>query len=277
MPYNAGTYTLPVNSWNPAVANTVINPTDWNSTGVDLSSALSTAILKDGTQTTTARIPFASGIQTDSITELTSGNGVSIAKVNWSLGSDVTSASTIDLTAATGQIVDVTGTTGISAVTLGQGQARWVRFTGALTITAGASLILPTTGNITTAAGDYALFVGYASSVVRLAQYQKKSGNSINGDALVWSSISGDTTAANNNGYMIDTSSAVVTLTLPLAPTEGNIVQVTDAAGTFATNNLTVARNSEKIMGLSENMTVSTNNAAFGLVYQSSANGWRLY
>ncbi|HYH63438.1 MAG TPA: hypothetical protein VD866_01955 [Urbifossiella sp.] len=88
-----------------------------------------------------------------------------------SQAADVPSAATVDLDAAYGMVVDVTGTTGISAVTLSQGRVKVVRFTGALTLTHGASLVLPGGANITTAAGDYAILVGYASSVVRCAGY----------------------------------------------------------------------------------------------------------
>jgi len=86
-------------------------------------------------------------------------------------GTDVASASTIDLDAATGDCVDVTGTTTITAITLAAGRTRIVRFTGALTLTNGASLVLPGGANITTVAGDVAVFRGYASSVVRCVQY----------------------------------------------------------------------------------------------------------
>lgn len=86
-------------------------------------------------------------------------------------GADVASAGTIDLDAATGDLVDVTGTTTITAITLAEGRTRTVRFTGALTLTHGASLVLPGSANITTAAGDFAIFRGYASSVVRCVMY----------------------------------------------------------------------------------------------------------
>lgn len=86
-------------------------------------------------------------------------------------GADVASASTINLETATGDIVDVTGTTAITAITLNNGHVRTVRFTGALTLTNGASLVLPSGANITTAAGDFAIFRGYASSVVRCVGY----------------------------------------------------------------------------------------------------------
>lgn len=98
-------------------------------------------------------------------------------------GSDVASASTVNLETATGDLIDVTGTTAITAVTLSEGHERTVRFTGILTLTNGASLILPGGANITTAAGDYAIFRGYGSSVVRCVDYVKKSGKPVIGPA----------------------------------------------------------------------------------------------
>jgi len=185
MPFNgSGTYSAPSSSWNPAVSSTSIDPTAWNALLTDISTALSTALLKDGTQAATALIPFANGISTDTISEFTSGVGVSVdgvglkdGAVNTTQGADIASASTINLTTATGNIVDVTGTTTITAITLAQGYWRVVRFTGILTLTNGASLVLPTAANITTAAGDYALFAGYASSVVRCVGYWPTSGS----------------------------------------------------------------------------------------------------
>lgn len=63
MPYSSGSYSFVVNSWNPAVAATNISATDWNAQVTDLSTALSTAVLKDGTQTTTALVPFAQSLR----------------------------------------------------------------------------------------------------------------------------------------------------------------------------------------------------------------------
>jgi hypothetical protein len=94
-------------------------------------------------------------------------------------GSDIASASTINLTTATGDIVDVTGITTITAITLADGAERKVRFTGALTLTHGASLVLPGLANITTADGDFAVFRGYAAGVVRCTAYQKASGEAV--------------------------------------------------------------------------------------------------
>lgn len=92
---------------------------------------------------------------------------------------DVASATTIDLNAIRGELVDVTGTTTITTVTLAQGHTRILRFTGILTFTHGASLVLPTSANITTAAGDYAIVSGYASSVVRCVGYFRADGTAL--------------------------------------------------------------------------------------------------
>lgn len=86
-------------------------------------------------------------------------------------GADVASAATLNLDTATGGLVDVTGTTTITAITLADGRERTVRFTGALTLTHGASLVLPGSANITTVAGDFAIFRGYAAGVVRCVMY----------------------------------------------------------------------------------------------------------
>jgi len=99
----------------------------------------------------------------------------------YSQGANIDSAltpGTINLDTATGDLIDVTGTTGITAITLTQGEGRTVRFTGILTLTNGASLVLPGSANITTAAGDFAVFRGYASGVVRCVMYSKVSGAS---------------------------------------------------------------------------------------------------
>lgn len=93
-------------------------------------------------------------------------------------GSAIASAATIDLGAATGNTVHVTGTTTIVALgTADAGVERWVVFEGSLVLTHNAtSLILPSGANIKTAAGDAALFVSEGSGNWRCLAYQRKSG-----------------------------------------------------------------------------------------------------
>ena len=62
---------------------------------------------------------------------------------------------------------------------------------------------------------------------------------------------------------------------LPVAhvPTEVTFV---DYAGTFDSNNLTIARNSSKIHGAEEDLTVAVERAANTLVFTDSTQGWLL-
>ena len=58
MPYSSGTYTV-YTPGNPAVSLQTISATLWNTTFNDIATALSTCLLKDGTQTVTANLPLA--------------------------------------------------------------------------------------------------------------------------------------------------------------------------------------------------------------------------
>ena len=85
-------------------------------------------------------------------------------------------------------------------------------------------------------------------------------------------------TAVAGNGYFIDTTSNVCTVTLP-AGTLGDEVSLIDYAATFDTNNLTVAPASgEKIQGESADTTLTSavERSAFTLVYSGASQGWLL-
>lgn len=90
----------------------------------------------------------------------------------------VASAGTTDIGAVTSPLVQITGTTTITALgTAAAGRRRLVRFAGALTLTHNAtSLILPGGANITTAAGDTAEFISAGSGNWRCVRYTKANG-----------------------------------------------------------------------------------------------------
>jgi hypothetical protein len=96
-------------------------------------------------------------------------------------GADIASATTTDIGAATGEFVDVTGTTTITGLgTIAAGIKRTVRFTGALTLTHNAtSLILPGSANITTANGDVAQFISLGSGNWKCTGYIRQNGGMI--------------------------------------------------------------------------------------------------
>lgn len=123
----------------------------------------------DGQQNDTAKAKYNS---TQNRFELMSPDGVLYRDgINAPARADVASAATVNLDAAGTNYVRITGTTTITAITLADGRRRDVVFGGALTLTNGASMILPGGANITTAAGDTATFIGEASGVVRCLNY----------------------------------------------------------------------------------------------------------
>lgn len=77
----SGTFAAAASSVNPAVASTTIEVAPFNTLIDDIESGLSESIARDGQTATTARIPFASGISTDTITEVTGAAGVTIDSV----------------------------------------------------------------------------------------------------------------------------------------------------------------------------------------------------
>jgi len=75
--------------------------------------------------------------------------------------------------------------------------------------------------------------------------------------------------------YLVNTDNGAVTALLPINPAQGEAIYFVDATGNFGTNSLTIDRNTNTIMGLNEDMTVTVSNESFGLVYTGS--DWRIY
>jgi len=94
---------------------------------------------------------------------------------------------------------------------------------------------------------------------------------------IAWQSVvTSNTTMVAGRGYFVNTTSAAITMTLPSSASIGDTVAIIDYAGTADTNNITIGRNSHKIQGDSADLTVSTERAAFRLVYVDSTQGWLL-
>ena len=82
-------------------------------------------------------------------------------------------------------------------------------------------------------------------------------------------------TAANGEGYFIDTSGGAVTMTLPASPSAGAIVAFKDYSGDFSTNNLTIGRNGSNLDGTSADKAIDTDNTSMSLVYVDATQGWK--
>jgi hypothetical protein len=130
--------------------------------------------------------------------------------LNEAKGSNIASAATTDIGAATGNLVHITGTTTITALgTIQAGTRREVVFDGILILTHNAtSLILPTGANVTTAVGDCAEFISEGSGNWRCTSYNRADGTSLGGAPGSVTSINGRT--------------GVVTLTAADTPTTIN-------------------------------------------------------
>ncbi len=151
----------------------------WNATAINfayiaaMSSANLAGIITDETGFSSgALLVFSKSPAIEAPT--VSGIAVFSGVINESQGANIASAGTTDIGAATGNYVNVTGTTTITALgTIQAGTRRIVNFTGALTLTYNAtSLILPGAANITTVAGDVAEFVSLGSGNWICTSYQ---------------------------------------------------------------------------------------------------------
>ena len=96
------------------------------------------------------------------------------------------------------------------------------------------------------------------------------------GGGIDWdTNIQASNFSANpGRGYIVNTTSGEVTVTLP-AGIAGNIVALQDYAGTFDTNRVLISANgSEKIQGSTYNYQCTIENATVYLLYQDATKGW---
>lgn len=173
--------------------------TGGNISALAIDSDLSSVSANDDT------IPSAKATKAMGDLKLALAGGNMSGAINEAKGTDIASASSIDIGAGTGNMIDITGTTTITALgTVQAGTRRILRFTGALTLTHNAtSLILPTGANITTVAGDTATMVSLGSGNWVCTSYQRKDGSALAGGSSVVTLLkagtgSGTSTTAEN-------------------------------------------------------------------------------
>lgn len=96
-------------------------------------------------------------------------------------GSPIATAATINLNAATGNYLHLTGSASVSAVTLAQGAEREVTLDDSPTFVNSANLILPSAANLVGQAGDVIVFRGEGSGVTKLVRHTRASGRATRG------------------------------------------------------------------------------------------------
>lgn len=191
-------------------------------------------------------------------------------------GADIASATTTDLSTATGDFVDVTGTTTITGLgTAPAGYCVTIRFTGALTFTHNAtSLILPLGSNITTASGDTAQMRSLGSGNWVCIAYNKKDGTAISGGTAATQSdqetATSTTTFVSPGRQQYHPSAAKAWIRwnhqsgTPTSLASYNITSLTDTATGIAQANFTVAFSSANYCWCSSGMYPPSGTGASG-------------
>lgn len=161
----SGTYSAPVNSWNPQTAGVSATAADFGALLTDLAAALTQSVSADGQTAVTGNIAMGG----NKLTGLGAGNATGNS-LRWEqlfsqgIETDIASATTTDIGGQNTNFLRVTGTTAITSFGTNYNGPRFLRFAAALTLTHDATaLILPGAANITTAAGDVAIVVPKAS------------------------------------------------------------------------------------------------------------------
>jgi hypothetical protein len=122
------------------------------------------------------------------------------------------------------------------------------------------------------------LTLGGSGDTVTLASGASQSGFGSTGE-VSWNTTKKTTgfTAVSGSGYFCDTAaSGAFQVTLPSSPSAGNVVAVSDYNGNFATANLTIGRNSQKINGETSDYVIGKDNVTAQFIYVDATEGWRI-
>lgn len=207
--------------------------------------------------------------------EITAGLGTS-GGAGKNLSITAGSADQSDYYTTAGGNVNITGGLGATNDGGGGGQG------GSVNITSGDSADpAGVAGNVSVGAGDYTWTFDYTGNLTLPSNtfsvnYSNGAQVPLGGVAEASFSIqTNNFNATAGSRYGVNTSGGAVTATLPASPATGDAIFFADAGGAYSSNNLTIARNGQTIMGSASDLTVSTNNQSVGLFYNGTT--WRTY
>lgn len=180
------------------------------------------------------------------------------SRLNEAKGADIASAPTINLTTATGNLIHITGTTTITAITIPVGAERTVIFDGALTLTHGAGLLLPGAANILTAPGARAIVRGDTSGA-NVIDYTPANGAPI--APYPYLKVSDQKASGTGGGTSVASD---ITQTRTLNTTEVNTI----SGASLATNTITLPAGTYLFMARVPAQLTSASHKAF--LYNSS-------
>lgn len=99
-------------------------------------------------------------------------------------------------------------------------------------------------------------------------------GGTINANKYIY--LTTNTTLTSNYKFSLNTTSQILTATLPSIPALGDEIELFDIAGKWNTNNLIVSNNSNKIEGFNDNLLCNVQYGLIKLVYTGELVGWKI-
>jgi hypothetical protein len=171
-------------------------------------------------------------------------------------GADIASATTVDLSAATGNAVDITGSNAITGLgTVPAGQVFILQFDGAPTLTHnGTSLKLLGEADIIAAAGDIAVVVSEGSGNWRMVSFQRYATDYVSSSVVLGSAVSLATaTAANLTSISLTAGDWDVSATFAFLSASAVVGAV---AGSFSTTTATLDTSPDRYV---QNLFASVN------------------
>ena len=91
-----------------------------------------------------------------------------------------------------------------------------------------------------------------------------------------FSEVTADVNAVSGDRLIVNTTDSARTITLPTGAVLGDLINVIDGTGNASTNNITISRNSHKILGADSDLIIDINRGSVELVYYNTSQGWIL-
>lgn len=156
--------------------------------------------------------------------------------------------------------------------------------TGNLSFSNGTNLIVPV-GNTATRPAASQGYIRYNTDLNTLesangtAWANVGSGSASSGGGVSWTPTVQNTNfiAVKNSGYLVNTATGNVTVTLPATPVIGDNITFVDYGGQLSSNALIFYPNGNKINANTINVALTTSTASIGLVYTDNNKGWVAY
>lgn len=91
--------------------------------------------------------------------------------------------------------------------------------------------------------------------------------------------VTASVTAAPGDKYLADTTGGGFAITLPTNPSDGDIIQIGDPKGTWASSgkNLTIAKNGKTIKGQDKDLVCDLANHLVMLTYSEADEDWAVF